>query len=359
MALHALDDIEDAIEATKSFLLPFSWRRWLRLAVVVLFMGGLSGSVPNNTGTVGDFGGTGGGGGTGGAPFGPSGMPELPGGFAGMEPLVLAGIVIAVLGSLWLVFGIVGAVMEFVFVESLRSDEVHVRRYARRHVGRGVRLFGFRVVLGVLALLVLGAAAALVAFGIVGGSLASWGPGQFVGAFLFLLPFLLVIFVLYALVNGFTTTMVVPTMLNTDRRVLAAWRRFWPTLRGNLKEYAMYSVMVVALHLATGIIVGIGTLIVLLVLAIPFGIAGFGTFLAAGGSLSLPVVIVLGVLGALFLLAFLLLTALVRVPIKAFFRFYALLVLGDTDRDLDLIPDLRAEIRRDDRHRRDQPPTGY
>lgn len=358
MSLHALDDIEDAIEATKTFLLPFDWGRWLRLAVVVVFMGGLGGNVPSNTGSVGDFGGSGGTGGASGVPFGPSGMPDLPGGFAGMELLVLVGVVIAVLLLLGLVFGIVGAVMEFVFVESLRSDEVHVRQYFRRHFGRGIRLFGFRLVLGLLALLVLAAVGAAIGFGVIGGSLSTWGPGQFLGAFLLLLPFLLVVFLFYALVNGFTTTMVVPTMLHTDRAVLDGWRRFWPTLRGNLKEYAMYSLMVIVLHIAAGIITGIGILVVLFVLAIPFGIVGFGTFLAGGGSFSLPVLAVFGVLGALFFVVFLLLSALVRVPIKAFFRFYALLVLGDTDRDLDLIPTLRAEVRRDDRHRRDQPPAG-
>lgn len=359
MALHALDDIEDAIEATKTFLLPFSWGRWLRLAVVVFFMGGVSGNVPNNAGSASDFSGSAGVGDSGGSSFGPSGLSDLPGGLVGMDLLAIVALVVGIVALLVLVFGIIGAVMEFVFVESLRTDEVHVRQYFRRHLRRGVRLFGFRLVLSLLFLLAFAGAGALVVLGILGGNVGNWGASQFISAALFLVPFLLLFLLVYTLVNGFTTTMVVPTMLHTDRSVVAAWRRFWPTLRGNLKEYAMYSVMVVVLHIATGIIVGIGMLVVLLVLAIPFGIVGFGTFLAAGGSLSLPVVAVLGVLGVVFLLLFLLLVALVRVPIKAFFRFYALLVLGDTDRDLDLIPSLRAEIRRDNRDHRDQPPAGY
>ena len=40
MSLHAIDDIGDAIDATKAFLTPVSVRKWLKLAFVVLFLGG-------------------------------------------------------------------------------------------------------------------------------------------------------------------------------------------------------------------------------------------------------------------------------------------------------------------------------
>jgi hypothetical protein len=33
------------------------------------------------------------------------------------------------------------------------------------------------------------------------------------------------------------------------------------------------------------------------------------------------------------------------VPVRTYLRYHALLVLGDTDREFDLIPDLRREIR--------------
>jgi hypothetical protein len=37
--------------------------------------------------------------------------------------------------------------------------------------------------------------------------------------------------------------------------------------------------------------------------------------------------------------------ALVQVPVVTYFRYYALLVLGDTDADLDLIPERRRAVR--------------
>ena len=37
--------------------------------------------------------------------------------------------------------------------------------------------------------------------------------------------------------------------------------------------------------------------------------------------------------------------ALVRVPIRTYLGYFSLLVLGDTNREFDLIPELREEIR--------------
>ncbi|MFC7193547.1 hypothetical protein ACFQL4_01035 [Halosimplex aquaticum] len=54
MSLAALNDIDDAIEATKRFLTPFDRVRWFRLAVVMFFVGGVGFSFP---GFPGGFGG--------------------------------------------------------------------------------------------------------------------------------------------------------------------------------------------------------------------------------------------------------------------------------------------------------------
>jgi hypothetical protein len=43
VTLYALDDIGDAIDATKELVLPFEWWTWLRLGVVVALLGGAGG----------------------------------------------------------------------------------------------------------------------------------------------------------------------------------------------------------------------------------------------------------------------------------------------------------------------------
>lgn len=340
MGLDAVDDVDDAVEATKAFLLPFDWGVWLRLGVISFFLGGIGGNVPR-----GDFGGgdlpvggpPGGGPGTGG------GLPSMP----EVSGVLIAAIVavVLVLVTIGIVFGVIGAVMEFALIESLRTEEVHVRRYFRQQFGRGLRLFGFRIGLGILALVVLVALLGALFVGM-GGPEAFSDIGTILIFVLATLPILFVVGVLFVLINGFTTTFVVPVMMQTDRSVLGGWRRFWRTLRAEWVEYLVYAGLVFVLHLLTGIAIAIVMGIVALVLVIPLAIVGvFGLF--AAGGVSPVALLVLGILAILFFLLFLGLGALVRVPVITFFRYYALLLLGDTDDDLDLIPDRRAEIRSD------------
>jgi hypothetical protein len=339
----ALNSIDDAIEATKELLLPFEVSRWLRLAVIVFFLSGVGGglNVPfNGTGSFGD----GGGQGPGGAPP----VQSVTDALSGNIVLVLVAVVLffVVLG---LVFALLGGIMEFAFVESLRREEVHVRRYVRRFAWRGVRLFLFRIgvwVLGLLVFLLVGGGLVAALFGT---SPSAWGASQFIGALLLLLPLFFLWLVVVGIVNGFTSVFVVPVMITEDRgTVLGGWRRFWPTLQGNLKEFSLYVLMSFLLGIGVGIATGTLTLIAVLVLLIPFGILGFGVFVLGGSSFSLPVLAGFGLLGVLAFLLFLLLTALIKVPFQAFLRYYALMVLGDVNPDFDLIPDLRERVRQPD-----------
>jgi hypothetical protein len=330
MSLHALDDIDDAIDATRSFLWPFDLGRWGRLALVVFFLGGTGSANP--TQFTGDFGGTG--------PTSPGGeqMPASPPSIGDVEIAILAVAVAAVL-LLVLGFALVGAVMEFVFVESLRNENVRIRRYWSERWKQGLRLFGFRLVVGLLSLAVIGAV--LVA------SLAPYlsGSGELSLGLLFLaIPVFFVVAVVSGLVNGFTTGFVVPVMISEDSTVLAAWRRFWPTLKAEWKEYGAYVVMRFVLQIAVGILVGIVTLLGVIIIAIPFGVFG-----AIGFGL-VSVVEPLGwaivaIAALLFVLAVLTLTLFLNVPVQTFLRYYALLLLGDTNESFDLIAERRAAIR--------------
>lgn len=327
MTLYAVDDVTDAVDAAKAFLLPVDRGTWLRLAVVVFFVGGGSGglgqvgnAVPSNAG--------------GGASASPSSIGSL-----GSTELAVLGAVVALLVGVAVAFAFVGAAMEFVFVESLRRETVRVREYWRAHWRRGARLFGFRLALGlatlVLAATALGVAAAPVLFGV--------AP---VGIVLLLVavPVAAAVFIAGAVAGGFTTTFVVPTMLLEDRGVLAAWRRFWPTLRGQWKQYAVYALAVFGLRVAAGLVGTLATVLGGLVLAIPLGL------LAVAGFALTEVVAalgwgVVGLAAALFVLGLFALSLLVAVPIQTFLRYYGLFVLGDTDASLDVVPEQRRAVR--------------
>ena len=356
MVLYAVEDIGDAYEATRAFLFPFSLRRWLKLALVVFFIGGASlGSgfqgnfnvdVPSNQ-PVGPGFGPGSG-----ASAGPLAGPTGGAAIEQFVPLILALAALAVL--LAIAFAVVGSVMEFVFVASLREGDVTVRRYFGRYWAKGLRLLGFRIGLVLLTL-------AVVAIPVVAVSVAFFDADTGVGGaavpLLLLVPLLLVFVLLAVLVYGFTTVFVVPIMLFEDRGVLSAWRRFWSVLTAQWKQYLAYVVLELVLSIAVGVAVGLFTALVFVVLAIPFGALGALTVFADGGlaDLSLAAIALLGVGALVFALLAFLLTALVQVPVLTYFRYYALFVLGDTDETLDLVPERRRRVR--EAERRDPPST--
>jgi hypothetical protein len=144
-----------------------------------------------------------------------------------------------------------------------------------------------------------------------------------------------------ALTNGFTTEFVVPIMLREDRGLLAAWRRFWPTLAGQWKQYGTYVLVAFGLHVVTEIAGSIVIGIAAVALAIPFAIVavpvGFGVL--QGGTITAGAIVLLVALLGLYLLVVFLAAAAVYVPIKVFHRQFALLVLGDTNEEFDVLDD--------------------
>lgn len=336
MALHAVDALGDALSATQRFLFPPERGRWLRLAVVVFFVGGFGTSVPTNTGTS-----------TSPPPDTPGPGPDLPADPLSAVPgdvwILAASILIAVVvvGS---VLAFIGAGMEFVLVASLRDDEVRVRRYFRAHWRRGARLFGFRVGVTLLLLGTVAAAAALAATTLVSGPVTGWGVGEFLTVALVVVPVLVVMSLLGALVQGFTTAFVVPVMLAEDRTVLEGWRRFWPTLTGNPKEYAVYVVLAALLTLGFGVASAVALGLTALLLLIPFGLVGFAVVALAGGLSTLLPTVAVGLLVLLYVVVVLSVAAVVQVPLRTFMRYYTLLFLGETNDEFDLLPEVRAAI---------------
>lgn len=328
MALAATDDLTQALSATKQFLLPFDAGRWFRLAVIAFFVGGAGG-----------VGGSGGNGSVG-MPDGAT-VPDIT-----LSNSVIAAIaaIVVLLLVLGITFAIVGAVMEFVLVESLRQETVHLRRFARRYWRGGLRLFGFRVGVGLLGL-VGGLAVLGGAFLAAGGPSALQSPARLIPAALLAVPLVVLVALATGLVLGFTSDFVVPVMLLEGTTVLGGWRRFWPTLRAEWREYAVYLLVAFVLRLAVGVLFSIVLGIVAVGVLIPFGVVGVGVYLAGGGQLGLVTLAVLGGLGLLALFAIIVLSALASVPIVTYFRYYALLVLGDTQPAFDVIADRRAALR--------------
>lgn len=332
MALHAVDDLSDAYRATRSFLLPFEWGRWLRLAVLSLFVaGGSGGGTPPSGSQFSMDAGT--------APFGPdfqAGMERIGEALQANLAWIVGLIVLIVLISL--VFAWLASTFEFAFFESLRRDEVHVRQYVSEFSGKGTRLFAFRLFFGLGIAVLIGGFALLAVFPFLAG-----GVGATPIVFLILLaPVFFVLGILGSIVYVFTTAFVVPIMLLEDRGVLSAWGRFWGTFKREWTQFLVFLLVGLFVMIVFGILLGIATAIFAVVVAIPFAILAAALFFGVGATFT-PVWI--AIFGVPFLLILLVVGALVQVPVQTYLRYWALLVLGDVDEDLDLIPDQRAAVR--------------
>jgi hypothetical protein len=325
MAWRAITALDDARDATESLLWPPDRGTWIRLAIIAFFVGGVGfPSFSGNTGNVS-------------VPTDgpPGGTPSLP---VDAELLVaVALVVVAVAVVIGLLLGVIGAVMEFVLVEGLRSRDVHIRAPFSEYLRSGLRLFGFRFAFTLLWLLVVGVPVALIVLG--------WA-GIPVGPEIFLLAiplvFLLVVLgFVTSIVLGLTTDFVVPAMLVEDLGVLAGWRRVLPVLRREWKEILLYMLVRFGLSILVGIAVAIVVGLLALIAAIPFvvvgGVLAFGVFSVGSGPIGTAAIAVLAVLALLFGLVLLAIGLAVQVPVVTFFRYYALSLLGYLDPSLDLV----------------------
>jgi hypothetical protein len=319
MALHAVENVEEAFGVTREFLTPITVRRWLKLALVVFFVGsGVSFPTAQfNTSTPpGDVS-------TGDLPFSvPVDVVTL------VVALVAAGLL---LGGL---FALIGAIMEFVLIESLRTGEVSLRRYWRQRWRQGLRLFGFRIAIGLPMIVLFVGWLALLVVPILTGR----DPTIPATAFLVGIPVVLLIGVLYALVSGLTTVFVVPLMIQADSGVLAAWRRLWGSIKIAWKQYLAYVVIAFLLTVATGIIASIVVGIVAVVLLIPILIIAAIAHVTVSLSSTVGFVVLVA-LALLFGLSMLVVGTLAQVPVVTYLRYYALLVLGDIEGSFDVLSD--------------------
>jgi uncharacterized membrane protein YgcG len=334
------------VRGHQEFLTPIEAEQWAKLAVVVFFTWGTAGSGTSTDAGDGDTGTS-----EPGAEFEVTFDSET--GFSSTVPIeefgsLGDGVVVAILALaavgilLGLGYLLVGSVMEFVLVESLRSEAVSVRAHWREHRSLGVRLFLFRVV---FLLAVGGPFVGLIGLVVLPPFLDPGAAPLASLALLAVVPLLLGIGLLAAAVNEFTTAFAVPIMLLGGCGVLAAWGRLLGAVRAEPAEFLVYAGLKLVLSATAGAVVGAVIAIPAVLLFLPVG--ALGGFAVVAGDPSLLAVLAVGVLGVIAIVVLFAVTAVVQVPVVTYFRHYALLLLGDVDADLDLIPDRRAAIRAD------------
>jgi len=291
MSWYAVDALDEAFAEARDLLLPFDLGTWLRLAVITAFAGLSAPQTPTFSVE---------------AP--PDAVVEFAREFSVAEfvaAFALLGAVVLVVAA---VVAAVGAVMEFVLVDVARSRDVRVAAPFRRWLGAGLRLLGFR-----LAVILAGLFAAALVVAPVAAALLL---GQLVWLVVLVVtvPLAAVAGAASAVVSEFTTAFVVPLMVDDGVGVLAGWRRLWPEVRADWRQFGVYVLVKAVLLFGASLALGFAVAVV----AVPFGLGGlFVGAVSPLGVLSLAVAAVVGLLAV----------GAVSVPTMTFLRYHSLTVL--------------------------------
>lgn len=327
MPVSAVDVIQPAFQHAKQQLLqPFRFGQWIRLAFVGLLAGEASSgggcnfnyNFPSTNHPRGShlFGGS-------------SWVAQHPALFVA---LILLAVVVSF--GLFVLFTYINSVMRFVLFDTIIARECHVRQGWARNRARGYRLFVWQIV---FTLVFMAGVFLLVGFAALLGWRMGWfnSPGEHIlqlvlaGCLLFLI--LLAVILTFSVVHVMTKDFVVPLMSLEDLSALEGWRRLWMWLGAEKGGYAGYIGMKIVMTIGAGIVFGIITLIIFLMLLIPIGGMGVVAVLAgkAAGLTWTFYTIALAVLAGCFVIALLLfVSSLISVPVIVFFPAYSIYFLA-------------------------------
>jgi len=375
MSWHAVDALDDAVDATRRFLFPFGLVRWAKLALLVLLMGGGGGASasvslasdagvisPEETGLSPGLGprlGPGLGPESGGV--GPSSLPSDAVAEA-VDPGVLAAVAGAVV-LLIVAVSVASLSLRLVFYDALRTNRVRIWRPFLARLRQSAGLFLFTAVLSTAAAapVALGVFVAVVAVApvavdapVAAGAPTGWAPldslagtlGSLSGGPLVALGLAgAALVAVAALALRFTYEFVVPTMVVRGTGVLGGWRRFWTALRAEWTEVLVYLGVHVVVGLGLSVVEGVAFAFALALVAALGGIAlllvaaalgGLGALLGTTAGAAALVLVALAGIAVL-----LVLVLPVQVITRSYRIAYEVSTLGGLDRDLALLhPDL-------------------
>ncbi|WP_094228727.1 DUF7544 domain-containing protein [Methanolobus psychrotolerans] len=274
MYWYVIDAVDHAIERTRQCLFePFDIKKWLKLAIIVFFIGG-SGSF-NSGGNGGSYDSSY----DGSNPdlsWVPPGFLDILNNFAGhlmsySTWALIAGFFV-VLFLFIIIMGLVGSVMEFVFVESLVRNDIRIRKYFSRYMGKGLSLFVLRVLLLLLFMIPVVIVSLLIFSMIVTTEKVMLGSMMFLGIFLSIISILAIVllFVVAGSIIGSFTSMSVPVSMYTGSGIFSALFSVFRQFRSNWQQMIIYWIGRTVLAIAAGIIVIILGLLGLVISGIVF-----------------------------------------------------------------------------------------
>jgi hypothetical protein len=256
MSWYGIDAVDKAfLRARKALLEPFSFWKWVKLAIIILLIGGanfgnsgtnyrmgsedLTNNLPN-TGPI------------------PGNVPQdisikeissYVTSFPNYELLIAA---IAGLILLILLFSYISSVMEFVFVESLVRNQVKFWAYSRRFLGKGFYLFLVRLILGLIIIALFAIAFLPVVLTFFDGS-PDFSVPFFVGGIFFSIGIIIVLVLLSSIIYSFIS-LAIPLSIYQEKGILSAVSLVFAKFRKSWQQVLVYWFIRILLWIGIAII---------------------------------------------------------------------------------------------------------
>ncbi len=322
MGWYSIDAVDAAMKRTKKALIePFDFWKWIRLGIIIFFIGGTGFSNFNFPGSYNQ-------------PYdnkkidGASNedmIKEISQFWDQYRTYILIGI--AAIVFLIILFVLLSSIMEFVLIESLVTNKVAIRAYFRKYLHSGFNLFIIQLILlmAFLSLFILAMMPILQKFI---ESPANITPGMIL---MWILWFFVVIMIL-AFVSGVLHSFIglsIPLAMYQEIGIIASLKEIWGKFRMDWQQILVYWVVRIVLGLVVGIALGIAALILLIIILIPIAVFGVILYFIVSGlgfdnPLSWILIIPFSLFAALILITFLL---MISVPGAVFMKYHQLTFL--------------------------------
>lgn len=319
----AFKAIGTAFDKTRRILLePFNAWTWLKLMIIVFFIGGGANRLGSQAGNMANY------------QAGPSDMKAYHmaiGSILSNTNLMYILIGVAVLIILIvLLFAYLRNVFSYVLIRALTSGEVHVIRPFIENLGRGFRLFIFTLAVSLLMIAAIVCLLVPMIGGIViGARMGSAALALAILLFLALLTIIIALSIVVSIFIGFTYDFVAPMVYFKGMGIVESWKSLWASIKKDWKQYGVYVISRWVLELGVGIALMVIILPVMLIFLAALFIGALGIAALAKASFVLAIFIGLALL--ILIVALFLIVLAISMPVSVFFRYYSLDVLRQID----------------------------
>lgn len=329
MSWYAIDAVDRAFSRSKKALFePFDFWKWIKLAIIIFFVGGIGSN----------YGGSGSNYQTGSEDFGndlpniePGEIPYLPTEISGLgsgyiesiSPLTAIAAIVILFILFILVFSYISSTMEFVFVEALVKNEVHLRSFFRKFMRKGFNLLLIRLALGLvfLALFVL---AFLPFIPVLLSDSSDFAVPALVGGIFWIFGVIILLALVAGVINSFIS-LAIPLSIYRETGIIPAFRMIYRNFRKSWQEVLIYWFIRFALGIGIGILAlilfGLLTLALVIVFIIIDGVLYFLFSTFASDPLNWILLIPFVLVELLFIFVTLM---LLSVPLAVFLKYHLL-----------------------------------